>query len=913
MLDLYWARGDRNSAERIVRLAERAGGAKGGADHCNDLAVFWLTVSKSHPRGELLALLTALEHAERALAKASARSDVMFNRALILERLQLLRAAERGWVLFGASEPDIAWRTEGGRSLSELRSRRRRAAIPWTKKEVAGTSTLGARAFRERTQEEVLSLLTAAEQALRQGSEEGARQSLSRAHDLSVALREVGADSTFERMVSLRQAIQALGQTDYISLTSGINLFRAGQLLPARGNLARAKRGLERSGSPAWQWAEYHLGAIDVSEAEYAAAEARYLALLKSVPRTSAILRARIMMGLGVSRVRRGSYTEAATWYATAAELLSGGIDEGLLGHALFLLAEAFSYGGVTVDADTAALSGMRLLAIQPPREAHSVLLTLVASRATSEGLKRAAAVVLNEAVEVAEAQVGGEVLAFALLQRAQHFESRGDTTASRADLVRATHVAQQVPQGPGSRRIRAVVRMISGDLLREANPRGAIALFSKAVKDFRALDSHPFLPSTIYRRSVARLRLGDTLRALRDLELAVQTLELQSSRLMGVSERTTFIETLEGVLDLLIKVNLNAGRSDAALGVLDRARAMVWFRSVKRKARASAALHASTEFVRDTGPLVAYAVLEDELVSWSIVNGRTAIVRAPIQRDSLRGKIERVRDGSSSGEVEDLYDLLIRPHASRLRAVSHLRFVPDRELALVPFAGLRDRVTGQFAIEKFAVSLAPSLAGYDARSSMVRKSPDHAVVVSDSRLRGAYAEGRSVSGLYRRSDLLEGEAATKRQIESAAASGGVLHFAGHGVSDPRRPDQSFLVLSDKGQEVRLTAAEIAEMRLSNIEVVVLSACGSLSPRGTHSGAISGLAYSFHRAGVLSSVSTLWEVNDDLTAPFAIEVHRGIVAGKSPADALRAAQLQAIRGVAPTPFLVWAAFVHTSL
>jgi CHAT domain-containing protein len=110
-----------------------------------------------------------------------------------------------------------------------------------------------------------------------------------------------------------------------------------------------------------------------------------------------------------------------------------------------------------------------------------------------------------------------------------------------------------------------------------------------------------------------------------------------------------------------------------------------------------------------------------------------------------------------------------------------------------------------------------------------------------------------------------------------------------------------------------LAAREIATLRLSTVDVVVLSACHTLSARPSRTGAAAGLAYSFLRAGVPATVSTLWDVGDDAVGSVLVDFHRLVQRGVDPPEALRRAQVAALaspRADRRAP-AAWGAFVYT--
>lgn len=87
-----------------------------------------------------------------------------------------------------------------------------------------------------------------------------------------------------------------------------------------------------------------------------------------------------------------------------------------------------------------------------------------------------------------------------------------------------------------------------------------------------------------------------------------------------------------------------------------------------------------------------------------------------------------------------------------------------------------------------------------------------------------------------------------------------------------------------------LTGAEIENMDLSSVDLVVLSACqtglGQVEPiEGVY-----GLQRAFKKAGVKSILMTLWKVDDDATQLFMTEFYRDYLKNNSKQHALKAAQ-----------------------
>jgi CHAT domain-containing protein len=281
------------------------------------------------------------------------------------------------------------------------------------------------------------------------------------------------------------------------------------------------------------------------------------------------------------------------------------------------------------------------------------------------------------------------------------------------------------------------------------------------------------------------------------------------------------------------------------------------------------------------------------------------------------------------------LFDVLVRPVFDDLREARNLVIVPDRELVQVPFAALWNSRTQRYVVQDYLVRMVPSAAFYLSAApaggarNRARPAAGMALVVGNPAadtslfqallplppLPGAAREARRVAESYGRARLLMDRAAIRGAVLASLPSSPVFHFAGHAIDNIEQPELSHLALSPgaDGTGSSLYAWEIGRLSLSNMQVVVLSACSTLGRRTSRTGLAGGLAYSFLRAGAPATVSTLWDVGDAESPELLVELHRRIAAGESAAEALRESQLAALRSPRPelrAPY-AWAGFVYT--
>jgi CHAT domain-containing protein/tetratricopeptide (TPR) repeat protein len=139
------------------------------------------------------------------------------------------------------------------------------------------------------------------------------------------------------------------------------------------------------------------------------------------------------------------------------------------------------------------------------------------------------------------------------------------------------------------------------------------------------------------------------------------------------------------------------------------------------------------------------------------------------------------------------------------------------------------------------------------------------------------------------------------------------LFFATHGLVDPKQPELSGIALAQVDKNGK--AVEKGYLRLGDIfnmdwaaELVVLSACQTGLGKDTKGEGLVGLTRGLMYAGSKRAVVSLWNVNDKGTSQLMPLFYKSVLAGKSPAVALREAQLQMWQGKEWRNPFYWAAF-----
>jgi CHAT domain-containing protein len=209
----------------------------------------------------------------------------------------------------------------------------------------------------------------------------------------------------------------------------------------------------------------------------------------------------------------------------------------------------------------------------------------------------------------------------------------------------------------------------------------------------------------------------------------------------------------------------------------------------------------------------------------------------------------------------------------------------PHGPLWLVPFAALIGTDDGWLG-DRYQLIYAPSVSTMDelrrAATGVVKSQPRLLAIgnpvetvrltAADDPFRGSFEpllgaeqEAKNVAALFsnERSMLLIGARANLEAVEKEGRSYSILHFATHGLANPDRPLDSFLLLATSICEDRLSARRIMTLPLS-AELVTLSACQTGLGKVSGEGVI-GLSRAFFVAGARSVLVSLWSVSDEAT------------------------------------------------
>ncbi|MGB7266202.1 MAG: CHAT domain-containing protein [Terracidiphilus sp.] len=438
----------------------------------------------------------------------------------------------------------------------------------------------------------------------------------------------------------------------------------------------------------------------------------------------------------------------------------------------------------------------------------------------------------------------------------------------------------------------------------------------------------------------------NNTAAADRMYKATLSMYEAARAQLRSEESQLPFGTNAAEIYDHYVHFLVRHGRSETALAVADESRAQ----TLERRLDAPAARRPSQPVALDPqqvsrkakSTLLFYWLGEQESYLWVITPAKTQLFVLPAQGE-ITDIVERYRkallglqDPLESGNVDgqSLYKMLLSPAAALLRPKTPVIILADGILSQLNFetllvpgvaSGTQPNATANvkmhYLLDDLIVSSAPSLAMLAAAEPVGRTNerillignpdspdPDFPSLpffgLEMSRIEGHFSPSET--------SALAGQQATPAAyLASDPLSYTYIHFVSHAVANRTSPLDSAIILSNPaGQEdsYKLYARAIIQ-RPIHAKLVTVSACYGSGTRAYAGEGLVGLSWAFLDAGAQRVIGALWEVSDDSTPRLMDKLYQGLIAGDSPAVALRNAKLSLLHSQSRfrAPFY-WAPF-----
>jgi len=258
---------------------------------------------------------------------------------------------------------------------------------------------------------------------------------------------------------------------------------------------------------------------------------------------------------------------------------------------------------------------------------------------------------------------------------------------------------------------------------------------------------------------------------------------------------------------------------------------------------------------------------------------------------------------------AQQLYQWLIEPIESDLdqAGVDSLIYAPDGQLRYVPLAALHSG--DAWLIERYAINNittesltelddAPDanprvLAGAFTDTGITYPIEIDGNTVSFSGLPFAGTELDNLETTQPEIKPLRDRNFTLDAVEGIMNEYEILHFATHAAFVNSNPEDSFILF---GNGDRPNLLDIGKWDLSNVDLVVLSACETGLDGFGNGAEILGMGYQFQSAGAGAVMASLWAVSDRGTQDLMGHFYDHLGQGQPKAKALQQAQRDLING-----------------
>jgi CHAT domain-containing protein len=313
--------------------------------------------------------------------------------------------------------------------------------------------------------------------------------------------------------------------------------------------------------------------------------------------------------------------------------------------------------------------------------------------------------------------------------------------------------------------------------------------------------------------------------------------------------------------------------------------------------------------------PVLWYVELADSFAAWLSDGGAPAFHRFTASKSEVAGVVRRFLQESSDprssperlrADARQIYRWMLEPFESRLVGAHGLVFDLDGVLTGLPLQSLVS-ADGRYLGDRFPIMI--SSGGLSAKPAGSPSDPGanaKVLLIANPAIAGASAtrfpplpdslrEAETIRRSFADSVLLEGRVASVESLARELPRVDIVHFAGHGYSNsgygglllaPKDPAKADFQL--------LRAAEMRGMDWTRCSLAVLSACASAEgeTHGAHDP--DNLVRALARAGARRIAASLWNIDSAASAELMGQFYTSMKSGKTPPEALREAQ-QAIR------------------
>lgn len=328
----------------------------------------------------------------------------------------------------------------------------------------------------------------------------------------------------------------------------------------------------------------------------------------------------------------------------------------------------------------------------------------------------------------------------------------------------------------------------------------------------------------------------------------------------------------------------------------------------------------------RQSKTMLAYAVLPDYIAAWIYDERGINFVRISAPLDELertaRSFQRQCADPSSDlqalrANAGKLYDWLIAPVENHLDYTRTILIESDGNLNQIPFQALVNP-DGNYLGTSYSIVYSP---GFWYESFLRKPTPlgddAHMVVLEGSAISNAEGknlpslpdidlEAKSIAVRFHNLIWLRGSEGTRDRLSQALSKADIFYFLGHATAGPDKT--TLLVSSAIGNAGELDATNLRNARMGQLKLAVLAGCSTVAAVDEDTPDLDNLVQVLFEARVPEVIGTRWDIDSSSASALMATLYAKILDGQTAGRALQAAVVDIMRVPGTSHPYFWAAF-----
>lgn len=314
---------------------------------------------------------------------------------------------------------------------------------------------------------------------------------------------------------------------------------------------------------------------------------------------------------------------------------------------------------------------------------------------------------------------------------------------------------------------------------------------------------------------------------------------------------------------------------------------------------------------------VISYALAPDGILVWvDGVHGNSArkisVSMELFRRVSSRFMDECSRPDSPIDELQAdsrmLYNWLIEPLESQLPSSGKLYIKPDGILQILPWEALVDS-SNSYLRERYSIVI---VSTFHISANELKLSPsDTALIVRGPGLVGGDSEVEKIASVFNQAKVLWGTHANVSELKREINQYSVLYFVGHAVQQPNGPalvltDGVFDASTTKPGEFGWNKGE--RRHFTSLKLAVLSACSTAHSGYGNGTGMATLVAEFLESGAQTVIASRWNIDSSSTTELMASFYQKLIGGLPLSGALQSAVATVAKDSRHSHPYYWAAF-----